>query len=117
VLKEAPEQAGGAARTDADPVWRCASCGAEIARSRDRIALDGALTRTFVNPEGVEFVITGFAKASGCAEVSGPSAYWSWFPGCAWQVSVCRNCSAHLGWRFTGAAAFHGLILSRLTPP
>ena len=117
MLQEAPQQAGGAARTDADRFWLCASCGAEIARARDRIPLDGAMTRTFVNPEGTEFVIIGFANAPGCSEVSAPSAYWSWFPGCAWQASLCRACSAHLGWRFTGAASFHGLILNRLTAP
>jgi hypothetical protein len=117
MLKEAPQQAGGAVRTDPDPVWRCASCSAEIARARDRMPLDGALTRTFVNPDGIEYVIAGFASARGCVEVSDPSPYWSWFPGCAWQVSLCRSCSTHLGWRFSGAASFHGLILDRLTPP
>ncbi|TMB09656.1 MAG: hypothetical protein E6J65_28725 [Deltaproteobacteria bacterium] len=62
-------------------------------------------------------MIAGFSEAPGCAEVSSPSPYWSWFPGCAWQVSVCRSCSAHLGWRFTGADRFYGLIVGRLTPP
>lgn len=117
MLQENPQQAGGAARTEADPVWRCAACGAEIARARDRIPLDGASTRTFVNPDGLEYVITGFANAPGCSEVTEPTPYWSWFPGCAWQVSLCRACSTHLGWRFSGAAAFYGLIVDRLTAP
>jgi len=108
VLREDAQQAGGATRADADPVWRCASCGAEVARARDRIPLDGAATRAFVNPEGIEYVV---------AEVSDPSPYWSWFPGCSWQVSLCRRCSAHLGWRLSGAARFYGLIVDRLTAP
>ena len=57
------------------------------------------------------------AEAAGCSEVSDPSSYWSWFPGCSWQVSLCRRCSAHLGWRFSGAARFYGLIVDRLTAP
>jgi len=117
VLREDAQQAGGATRADADPVWRCASCGAEVARARDRIPLDGAATRAFVNPEGIEYVVAGFSEAAGCSEVSDPSPYWSWFPGCSWQVSLCRRCSAHLGWRFSGAACFYGLIVDRLTPP
>jgi hypothetical protein len=116
VLKE-EAQAGGSARTAEEPVWRCASCGNEVARDRDRVPVDGASTRAYVNPDSAEYVIAGFADAQGCAEVSGPSSYWTWFPGCAWQVSVCRSCGVHLGWRFTGAARFHGLIVDRLTAP
>ena len=117
MLREEAQQAGGAARTEADRVWRCAACGAEVARDRHRIPLDGAATRAFVNPDGIEYVIAGFSEASGCAEVTSPSPYWSWFPGCSWQVSVCRGCSGHLGWRFSGADSFYGLIVGRLTPP
>ena len=116
MLREQP-QAGGTARTEVERVWRCAACGAEVARDRDRVPLDGAETRGFTNPDGVEYLIGGFGEAPGCTEVSGPSAYWTWFPGCAWQVSVCRGCGAHLGWRFSGAARFHGLIIDRLTAP
>jgi len=114
MLREDAQQAGGATRTGADPVWRCAACGAEVARDVDRIALDGAATRAFVNPDGFEYVIAGFARAPGCVDVSEPSSYWSWFPGCSWRVCSCRACGAHLGWRFSGRAAFHGLILERL---
>jgi hypothetical protein len=117
VLREEAQQAGGAARTEEDRIWRCAACGAGVARDRHRIPLDGAATRTFVNPDGIEYMITGFSQAPGCAEASSPSPYWSWFPGCAWQVSLCRSCSAHLGWRFSGADSFYGLIVARLTPP
>jgi cereblon len=117
VLREDAQQAGGAARTEDERVWRCARCGAEVARDRDRVPLDGSSSRVFVNPEGIEYEIAGFGEAAGCAEISEPSFYWSWFPGCAWQVSVCAACSAHLGWRFSGAASFHGLILDRIKAP
>ena len=70
VLREEAQQAGGAAKTEADRVWRCAACAAEVARDRHRIPLDGAATRAFVNPDGIEYVIAGFSEAPGCAEVS-----------------------------------------------
>ncbi|HTO96629.1 MAG TPA: cereblon family protein [Myxococcales bacterium] len=117
MLREDAQQAGGATRTGFEQVWRCARCGAAVASDRDRVPLDGSPTRVFVNPEGVEYEIAGFKEAAGCAEISEPSVYWSWFPGCAWQISVCSGCSAHLGWRFSGGSSFHGLILDRLTAP
>jgi hypothetical protein len=117
MLREEAQQAGGAARTEADPFWRCTACGANLARDRDRIPLDGTATRAFVNPDGREYVIAGFADARGCVDASEPSSYWSWFPGCSWQVELCAGCGVHLGWRFSGAARFYGLIVDRLTAP
>jgi hypothetical protein len=117
MLREEAQQAGGVARADVERVWRCAACGGSVARDRDRVPLEGAATRAFVNPDGAEYVIAGFTEAEGCADASGPSTYWSWFAGCSWQVAVCTACRAHLGWRFSGRAAFHGLIVDRLTPP
>src|SRR5438445_13306094 len=111
MLREEAQQAGGAARTEADRVWRCAACSAEVARDRHRIPLDGAATRAFVNPEGTEYVIAGFSQASGCAEVTTHSPYSSWFPGCTWEVSVCRGCSCHLGWLLSTAGSFYGVIV------
>ena len=117
MLREDPQQAGGAGTAQEDPIWRCAACGADVARDRDRISLDGAQTRAFVNPDGFEYVIAGFAHAPGCLDASEPSSYWSWFPGCSWRICVCKACGAHLGWRFGGRAAFYGLSIDRLTAP
>ena len=40
---------------------------------------------------------------------------FSWFPGYAWMVGVCRGCGEHLGWLFVSAdSRFHGLIADRL---
>jgi hypothetical protein len=117
MLREDAQQAGGVASTRGDSFWRCAACAAEVARDADRVPLDGVATRAFVNPEGFEFVIAGFTRATGCLDASEPSAYWSWFPGCSWRVCLCRACGAHLGWRFSGRADFYGLSLDRLTAP
>ena len=119
VLREGESpQADGAAGTAVGRTWRCAACGAEVALDRDRIPLEGEPTRGFVNPAGVEFVIIGFREAAGCAGFGEVSAYWSWFPGFAWQIALCRACGGHLGWSFTGASEdFYGLVLDRLSAP
>jgi hypothetical protein len=111
--KEAPETGGVAT---VDPLWRCAACGHGIAR--ERIPLEGADTRSFVNPAGIEYVIAGFREAPGCALAGEQSAYWGWFPGFVWQIAVCDACRVHLGWSFTSETArFYGLILDRLIAP
>ena|SRR5438105_11367219 len=115
--KEVPES-GGAPVAEAEAAWRCARCGHTIALDRDRIPLDGAATRAFVNPAGIEFVIAGFREASGCALQGEPSTYWSWFAGFRWTAAACAACGAHLGWHFDGPAhAFFGLIVDRLARP
>jgi len=46
------------------------------------------------------------------------SPEFTWFPGYAWQPTICRGCRLHLGWRYVAAhgAAFFGLILPLLEP-
>jgi hypothetical protein len=101
-----------------EEVWRCAACGAEIARDRDRVPLEGSATRAFVNPQGIEYVIAGFREAAGCVSHGERSSYWSWFSGFSWQVSLCGACGAHLGWSFFSESdAFYGLVLDRLSAP
>ena len=57
MLREDPQQAGGVNTAGDDSVWRCAACGADVARDRDRISLDGQQTRAFVNPDGKVVVV------------------------------------------------------------
>lgn len=28
------------------------------------------------------------------------STEFSWFPGYAWQIAVCKECDTHIGWKF-----------------
>jgi len=101
VLREDAQQAGGAGTAQEDPIWRCAACGEDVARDRDRISLDGAQTRAFVNPDGFEYVIAGFAHAPGCLDASEPSSYWSWF-----RAARGASASARLAARtWVGASA------------
>lgn len=96
----------------------CAACGHVIAPADARTEVGGAHRHTFVNPQGHVFEIGCFAQAPGCASLGDASEFFSWFPGYAWRVGICRGCGVHLGWSFAvppgPAPDFHGLILERL---
>jgi hypothetical protein len=94
---------------------RCASCSHEITTERARIAVDGAHSHTFVNPQAIEFRIACFREAPGCIGWGEESTYWSWFKGYAWRVALCSSCAAHLGWSYRGGTSgFYGLIADRI---
>lgn len=92
----------------------CAACGAVITWEGARTEVGGAHRHTFVNPHGLVFEIGCFRHAPGCAGVGPAEAFFSWFPGYAWRVAVCRACQAHLGWSYGERPDFHGLVLDRL---
>jgi hypothetical protein len=95
----------------AERVVRCNACGHVLARERDRLPLE---TSTFVNPAGVVFHIAAFREANGCAVAGDPTTYWTWFPGHAWRYALCGACRVHLGWQFSGASTFFGLLVDRI---
>jgi hypothetical protein len=104
-----------AARTASDRVVLCAVCRAAIARTRDRIEVDGAHVHTFVNPSVVPYRIACYAEAPGTVGVGDESTFWAWFKGFAWRVAVCAQCLAHVGWSFRSVdRAFFGLIVERI---
>ena len=80
-----------------------------------RIEIAGGHEHRRENPNGNVFHFGCFREAPGCAQVGAPSRYFAWFSGYDWQISNCRACRAHLGWRFGGNSDhFFGLILSQL---
>jgi hypothetical protein len=101
----------------------CSACGNAVTSMDQRTVAGGKHCHVFCNPHGLVFELGCFLAAPGCAPSGPPSMEFTWFPGHAWRVAVCRSCAAHLGWRFEapGGSAFHGLILDRLagggTPP
>jgi cereblon len=101
----------GAARADEDDPIRCRTCGEALAPRSARIDLSPS---TFVNPEGVVFDLLGVRVAPGSTAIGAPTRYWTWFPGCAWQAAICRACGAHVGWAYTGASTFWGLVRDRV---
>jgi len=96
---------------------RCAYCALTVSTVDQRIDCAGSHTHHFENPAGIAFHIGCFRHAPGCRCVGEATLEWTWFPGHAWSVALCRQCSTHLGWGYgPGAAgdAFFGLILDRL---
>lgn len=99
---------------DQERAIHCAACGARITHERERFAMNGAHEHEFMNPAGIRFAVQCFAKAPGCGSEGERSTVWSWFPGFAWQIEICRGCGTHLGWSFHGARTFYGLVRDRL---
>lgn len=93
----------------------CKSCNAMITDENQRVDIAGSHQHTFFNPAGIVFELGCFKNAPGCSAMGESSAEFTWFAGYVWRVAVCRSCSAHLGWQFTGADnLFYGLILPKL---
>ncbi|MCA9649584.1 MAG: hypothetical protein H6712_25815 [Myxococcales bacterium] len=93
---------------------RCRECAAVISSERARIEVAGAHAHTFVNPAGFVFEIGCFRSAPGCVGAGPSEAFFSWFPGYAWRVQLCRGCGAQLGWSYGARPDFFGLVLDRL---
>jgi hypothetical protein len=92
----------------------CRFCGHAITSSRERIEVAGSHTHTRLNPANVVFHFGCFRHAPGAAVSGAPSAEHTWFEGLRWRYAHCGRCAAHLGWEFSGAEAFYGLVLDRL---
>ncbi len=93
----------------------CSACRAPITSARQRFEKQGKHLHTFFNPAGVVYEIGCFRKAPGCLVYGRPSGEFSWFSGYHWQVVYCLRCGQHLGWKFSAADEFFGLIVSKLT--
>ena len=97
----------------------CRECLFPITREEEQNEWAGSRQHTFANPAGIVFTIGCFDVAEGCAPVGPASEEFTWFPGFAWRVGICRGCLTHLGWHFDApsGAAFWGLILDHLIFP
>jgi len=112
VLRDEESAPGlAAARAGEDDPIRCRQCGEALAPRSARIDLS---PDTFVSPEGLVFELLGVRVAPGCTAFGTPTTYWTWFPGCAWQAALCGRCGAQVGWTYTGASTFAGLIRDRV---
>ena len=97
------------------PMILCRNCRFPVTRSSDRIEVAAAHRHTFANPNGYLFEIGCFREAEGCATSGRRTDEFTWFKGYSWQIVICRNCRAHLGWLFQSSVdRFYGLILDHL---
>jgi hypothetical protein len=101
-------------RARTERILRCAHCSHVVAPIAARVEMNGAHRHTFCNPAGHVFDLGCFTEAPGCTAIGEASEFFSWFPGYAWRVGVCRGCTAHLGWAYGGRPDFWGLIVDRL---
>jgi hypothetical protein len=97
--------------TNTQRTVRCRNCG--------EVVTDPALARqphehTFRNPAGFSFHVLCYSDASGAIDAGDPTTEATWFPGYAWSFAICKHCHHHLGWWFSGADRFAGLIATRL---
>ncbi|KAK3579055.1 hypothetical protein CHS0354_029913 [Potamilus streckersoni] len=101
----------------------CKECGGEIANKSDVfcMSVEGPLG-AYVNPGGYVHETFTLHKAKNLNLLGGPSKEHSWFPGFAWTIVQCRNCSHHMGWKFTATKKnltpqkFYGLCRSSIVP-
>ncbi|CAH1390746.1 unnamed protein product [Nezara viridula] len=79
----------------------CGTCRAVIGKQTDCFAMsiEGA-QGTYVNPEGYHHDTLTLLKVENVIPISAPSTHFSWFPGYAWSIAVCRHCQKHVGWQF-----------------
>ena len=92
----------------------CRACGTGITDESQRRSVDGSHAHTRTNPAGLRFTFGCFRAAAGCRCRGAATEEYSWFAGCRWRVAACGGCGEHLGWAFSGAESFFGLILMRL---
>jgi hypothetical protein len=102
-------------RTDASsaPI-RCRACAHVITHVASRREVAGRHEHLRLNPSAFAFIFGCFSSAPGCLVNGEPTEEATWFAGCRWQYAHCGQCLAHLGWAFTGADSFFGLLLERL---
>ncbi|MFB6374230.1 MAG: cereblon family protein [Bradymonadaceae bacterium] len=94
----------------------CGECGHEVTARRHKTSVDGGFEHSFVNPAGILYQIGCFEEAPGVGATGEESEEFTWFEGYSWQVVICRDCMAHLGWKYWSSEhTFYGLILPRLS--
>ena len=94
--------------------WLCIACNKKITTDKDRFEFNNQSEYNFINPGGYYFNILTFSAADGCKEIGEPAMEFTWFKDHTWTYAVCRRCSSHLGWKYTGKHSFYGLIKERL---
>lgn len=93
----------------------CIYCGNIVTWPEQIITVNDQHRHTFINPEGLVFQIGCFSHADGCLIDEQSTLDNTWFTGFTWSVSICSNCTAHLGWFYEkDERHFFGLILDRI---
>ena len=70
----------------------CRTCSRPVARTRDRIAVDGRYRHNLFNPAGILFEVECFTAAPGCRFKGEFTEAFTWFPGYAWRFALYAGC-------------------------
>jgi hypothetical protein len=101
-------------KTDSSGKIRCRLCEEHITDGQSGIYHNGNHIHCERNPGGHKFRFATYQDAPGCLTIGEASFEHSWFSGYNWQIALCRSCSEHLGWLFSGNSRFYGLIIDKL---
>ncbi|XP_012543838.1 protein cereblon isoform X2 [Bombyx mori] len=100
----------------------CGSCGGEVAQREHVFPMSShGVHSNYTNPGGYVHGVVTVTRAR-AAPGGPPSADYSWFPGYSWTVALCRDCRAHVGWRFDAIKRslrpqqFYGLCRNYVQP-
>ena len=92
----------------------CSRCKLPIADAEDRVEMEGGHEHLCMNSHGYSHHFRCYEEAPGCAILGEPTGADSWFPCFSWQIALCSQCEAHLGWLFTGSDHFYGLLVNKI---
>ncbi|XP_011062316.1 PREDICTED: protein cereblon isoform X1 [Acromyrmex echinatior] len=86
-----------------DKIYVCVNCESFIGRQSHMFPMNKEGPQgTYVNPGGVIHETITFYHVQGVVlNNSDPSTEYSWFPGYAWTIAICKGCRHHVGWKFT----------------
>ncbi|KAG5307589.1 CRBN protein, partial [Pseudoatta argentina] len=86
-----------------DKIYVCVNCESFIGRQSHMFPMNKEGPQgSYVNPGGVIHETITFYHVQGVLlNNSDPSTEYSWFPGYAWTIAICKGCRHHVGWKFT----------------
>ncbi|MBN2532058.1 MAG: hypothetical protein JXB88_04155 [Spirochaetales bacterium] len=105
--------------SEGEEAFLCFLCKVKITEKKYVTSVSGGTPyHTFTNPYGFSYNVMTVSYCEMVREVSEPVLEHTWFPGYAWSILGCQNCSEHLGWRFSSAKqkpqSFYCLIRDKL---
>lgn len=105
----------GESESSLDRSIHCATCATRLTHAKCAIVVNAAHEHSVINPQGCLYRIRCFNSVENVSPAGEPSQEFTWFPGYAWTVLLCRQCSQHVGWQFDAAnARFFVLIVAQI---